>query len=218
MIPLPDGRTSVGLVTDGAKLKGRGATLEETLDRAIAACPPARDRMTSARRVSQAWAASDWCYECRDVVGDGYLLLGDAAAFLDPVFSTGVWLAMSSAGLAADALDAALRSGSADALAPSAFSSYERTIRNHVRRYRAMVERFYQPGFLDVFLRPEGEARFGLREAVTSLLAGLFDPSPSVRLRLRLFYALVDLQKRLPVVPRLDLPGVFVEPPRPGVL
>ena len=113
------------------------------------------------------------------------------------------------AGHAADALVRALGSASPDALAPSAFASYERTVRNHVRRYRAMVERFYRPGFFDVFLRPEGEERLGVREAVTSLLAGLFDPGPGVRLKIRLFYLLVDLQRRVHLLPRIPLPEVF---------
>ena len=94
-------------------------------------------------------------------------------------------------------------------IAPRAFASYERTIRNHVRRYRAMVSRFYRPGFFDVFLRPEDEERWGVREAVTSLLAGLFDPKPAVRLKIRAFYALVDLQRRVRLLPRISLPSVF---------
>jgi flavin-dependent dehydrogenase len=217
VIPLPDGRTSVGLVADGATLKRSGASPEELLDEAILRCPAARDLLRDARRVSKVWTASDYCYQCRDVVGNGYLLLGDAAAFLDPVFSTGVWLAMSSAGHAADALGAALRSRSPDALAPAAFVSYERAVTSHVRSYRAIVERFYRPGFLDVFLRPEGT--MGVREAVTSLLAGLFDPTPVVRFKLRLFYALVDLQMHLRLLPRIELPAVFEGvPPRGGDL
>ncbi|HET6373610.1 MAG TPA: tryptophan 7-halogenase, partial [Candidatus Polarisedimenticolia bacterium] len=104
MIPLPGARTSVGLVTDAAHLKRGGRTKEELLDDALRRCPAAWSRMTNARRVSEVWSASDYSYECRGIAGDGYLLLGDAAAFIDPIFSTGVWLAMSSGEIAADTL------------------------------------------------------------------------------------------------------------------
>src|SRR5437879_2765104 len=82
---------------------------------------------------------------CRRIAGDGYLLLGDAAAFIDPLFSTGVWLAMSSAEIAADTLDRALgRAGSREDLSPAVFAAYERKVRRHVRIYTRIVSRFYQ--------------------------------------------------------------------------
>lgn len=127
VIPLAGGVTSVGLVGDGSMLKQSGLAPEALLEEALRRCPAARRLTASARRISPVRSASDYSYECRDVAGDGYLLLGDAAAFIDPIFSSGVWLAMSSGAMAADSVHAALgtRGASAD-LSAARFRSYER--------------------------------------------------------------------------------------------
>lgn len=210
MIPLPEGRTSVGLVAEGSRLKDSGLPPEELLDQAVRRCPASWERMREARRVSQVWTASDYSYECREVAGDGYLLLGDAAAFIDPIFSTGVWLAMSSAEMAADRLHLALGgAGRPGDLSPSVFAQYERKVRRHVGVYMRIVSRFYEPGFMDIFLQPS--TRFGIKRSVISLLAGLAEPPPMVRLRLAWFYTLVRLQRRIGFVPRVPLLGVLEE-------
>src|SRR4030095_1751217 len=90
-----DGRTSVGVVTEGTNIKESRLTPEELLDESLRRCPAAHERTRNARRSSDVCSASDYSYECGGIAGDGYLLLGDAAAFIDPVFSTGVWLAVS---------------------------------------------------------------------------------------------------------------------------
>jgi flavin-dependent dehydrogenase len=211
IIPLPEGRTSVGLVLGGSSLKNAGMSPEKLLEEASRRCPAVWQKMKDARRVSQVYTASDYSYECDEVAGDGYLRLGDAAAFIDPIFSTGVWLAMSSGEMAADALHAAFDDprGTA-ALAPRAFRNYARRVRHHVRTYTRIVTRFYQPGFMDVFLQPS--ARYGLKEAVVCLLSGCSEPPPAVRWRLNIFYLIVRLQKRFPLSRRIPLLKVLEEP------
>ena len=207
LIPLSDGKTSVGVVTEGANIKGSGMPPAELLDEALRRCPAARERTRDARRISKVWSASDYSYECGGIAGDGYLMLGDAAAFIDPVFSTGVWLAMSSGEMAADTLHRALGTpGSQTDLSPAIFAAYERKVRRHVATYTKMVSHFYQPGFLDLFLQP-GE-HSAVKGAVISLLAGLADPPLVMRLRLWWFYKLVELQqyfKHTKPVPLLKL-------------
>ncbi len=211
MIPLPDGITSVGLVTDGTRIKSCGLPPAELLERSLRCCPAARERMRDARRVSEVYAASDYSYECAAIAGDGYLLVGDAAAFIDPVFSTGVWLAMSSAELAADAVVRGLAhdDGSGRGLAPASFAAYERRVRHHVRTYLRLVRRFYEPGFLDLFL--QSETRYGIREAVISLLAGMADPPLAMRARIACFYAATRLQRSMRLAPPLALLRVLEE-------
>ena len=210
LIPLPEGRTSVGLVLEGKTYRKIGKRPEDLLEQALRRCPLTREWTREANRVSEVYAASDYSYECDGVAGDGYLLLGDAAAFIDPIFSTGVWLAMSSAEMAADTLHAALGSASREGdLSPSTFAGYERKVRRHVRNYTRIVTRFYLPGFMDVFLQPA--ARFRIKESVISLLAGLADPPPAVRLRLALFYLIVRLQRRLRFLPGVPLLEVLEE-------
>ena len=209
MIPLPDARTSVGLVTDGTVVKSSGLSPEELLETSLDRCPAARERLRGATRASEVLAESDYSYACLELAGDGYLLVGDAAAFIDPVFSTGVWLGMSSAEVAADILVDALQrdDGSGESLAPHAFASYERRVRRHVRTYSQLVTQFYSPGFMDLFLQPS--ARFRIKEAVISLMAGMFDPPPAIRTRLACFYLAVRLQRSLNLFPRVPLMRVL---------
>ncbi|HZC79106.1 MAG TPA: tryptophan 7-halogenase, partial [Ktedonobacterales bacterium] len=216
-IPLPEGRMSVGVVAEGSRLKQSGLPPAELLDQAIRRCPAAWKRMREARRVAEVWSASDYSYGCREVAGDGYLLLGDAAAFIDPVFSTGVWLAMSSAEMAADTLHRALggpaggpgNNGRQGDLSPATFARYEKKVVHHVATYTRMVSHFYSPGFMDVFLQPS--RRYGLKESVVSLLAGLAEPPMAMNLRLWLFYTIVKLQRRIGVVQPVPLLGVLEE-------
>jgi FADH2-dependent halogenase len=211
MIPLAGGRTSVGLVLEGAALKGSGLAPGDLLEESIRRCPAARMRMSGARRVSGYWTASDYSYRCREVAGDGYLLLGDAAAFIDPVFSTGVWLAMSSAEMAADTLHAALGSkGRKENLSPSVFAAYERKVIRHVRHYTRIVSAFYRPGFMDLFLQPS--TRLGVKESVITLLAGHMQPPFSVRWRLALFYLGLRIHRFFPLRPAVPLLGAMEAP------
>jgi len=203
LIPLPDGKGSVGLVMEGSTMKALGLPPETLLEESLRRCPAAWERVSHARRTTPVYSASDYSYECHEVAGDGYLLMGDAAAFIDPVFSTGVWLAMSSAEMASDALHEALASGRESALAPAAFARYERKVRRHVRQYTGIVSRFYQPGFMDLFLQPA--TRFGITESVISLLAGVPEPSLSVRCRLAVFYSAVRLHRRFRLAPPVAL-------------
>ncbi len=215
MIPLAGPNTSVGLVTDASVLRGSGMPPERLLEEALRRCPAARERMSSATRVSPVWTASDYSYECREVAGDGYLLLGDAAAFIDPIFSTGVWLAMSSAEMAADALHRELGApGRPGDLSPAAFTSYHRKVRHHVHTFLRVVRRFYGEGFIDLFLQPS--YRLGIAGAVITLLAGAAEPPLGVRLRLEWVYFLSRLQRLWPLVPRVPLLGVLEAPQGAG--
>ena len=209
MIPLAEGRTSVGLVTDGSIVKESSLPPEELLGETLRRCPAAAERMAGARRISQVWSASDYSYVCREMAGDGYLLMGDAAAFIDPVFSTGVWLGMSSAEMAADTVHRSLSSPDPEALAPAAFARYEKKVRRHVRTYSQIVTSFYEPDFMDLFLQPG--KRLKIRESIVSLLAGLFDPPRSVRARLWFFYTALKIHRRFRIAKPVPLPAVLEE-------
>jgi 2-polyprenyl-6-methoxyphenol hydroxylase-like FAD-dependent oxidoreductase len=123
--------------------------------------------------------------------------VGDAAAFLDPIFSTGVLLAMQGGLDAAAAIDAGLRDGD---LSRRRFATYERLVRARYHHFRRFAVGFYNPNFRDLWFRRTN--RWGVYEAVLSVLAGNWRPSLAVRLRLRLFFMLVALQRVLPIAPR----------------
>jgi len=108
-IPLPDDTVSVGVVAPPSYLcAGRGDDPLATLDEEIAGCPGIGRRLEGARRVSGAYVTSDFSYRANRVAGDGWVLVGDAFGFLDPVYSSGVFLALTSGEFAADAIHEAL--------------------------------------------------------------------------------------------------------------
>jgi flavin-dependent dehydrogenase len=108
-IPLHDGATSVGAVVWPYYLKSRSVPVREFFLATIALCPPLAQRLANATLTSEVEATGNYSYSSTRSHGEGYLLLGDAYAFIDPVFSSGVLLAMHSAFVGADAVDACLR-------------------------------------------------------------------------------------------------------------
>ncbi len=200
LIPLDDRVTSVGVVVS----RRRHAALptespERCLELLLASVPVLRPLMESARRVSDVRVDGDYSYATRAYAGDRWLLAGDAGSFLDPVFSTGVLLALSSGVEAADAVDRGLRRHGLDRR--RAFQAYDREQRRKYRFFRRFVTGFYRPEFRDILLRP-GDP-FGLSTAVVTVLAGNSRPSLKNRVLLEIFFALVALQRHVEVVPRL---------------
>src|SRR2546426_3485246 len=103
-IPLHDNRVSVGIVAPFDYLfKGRGKHAE-TYNEEVERCPAVKERVAKARRVTGHFATKDYSYRSRQVAGDGWVLIGDAFGFLDPLYSSGVLLALRSGEMAADAI------------------------------------------------------------------------------------------------------------------
>jgi flavin-dependent dehydrogenase len=206
LIPVSDTITSVGVVLPKDVHAARGsasdasgkAALEDALDRYVRDTPAAWSLLSGARRVSEVRFDADYSYESRNYAGDRWLVAGDAGAFLDPIFSTGVLLAMQAGIDAAEALDAGLRAGD---LSRARFAAYEAAVVRRYRHFRRFVVGFYDPAFRDLFFQPSGP--LGTYEAVLSVLGGNWKPSLGTRLRLWYFLALVRLQRHVPLAPRL---------------
>jgi hypothetical protein len=98
---------------------------------------------------------------------------------------------------AAEAIDAGIRAGD---LSRWRFAKYERLARARYHHFRRFAVGFYKPNFRDLWFRRNN--RLGVYEAVLSVLAGNWRPSLALRLRLRLFFTLVALQRVLPIAPR----------------
>src|SRR6266550_1329787 len=109
MIPLTQTRMSIGVVMDSATFRAMRLSPEAALEKCIAEQPMVFERMKRAERVSPVYSAGDYSYRNTNLCGDRWLLAGDAAGFIDPVFSSGVFLAIMSAEKAADTLDEVLR-------------------------------------------------------------------------------------------------------------
>jgi flavin-dependent dehydrogenase len=204
LIPITAGLMSVGVVVDRDHLKSCGLTPEELLERTIAATPWVADRMKNAERTTQIYTRKDFSYEMRRLIGPNFALVGDAAGFLDPIFSTGVFMAMQSADIASEAIAERLTSGGMKRL-----RRYERRMSDALRKYFRFISYFYRPEFLEVFLQPQD--RFGLIPVIVGVLAGNVFAQKANRFKLWLFFSMVRLQKTRGIVaPRIEwesLPG-----------
>ncbi len=203
VIPLRHNRTSVGLVGPSRNLRGQKPD-QAYFDAQIAATAFVRERLASATRVAPVRSVSDYSYVSKKLVGDRFLLIGDAAAFIDPVFSTGVYLGLVGAFRAAEVVDAALR---ADKFERSRFVGYERETQKNVATYRRFVKGFYTPEFVDVLMSPSDW--LSLRAAITSLLAGFGVDHFEVNWRVQVFRAIARANKRFGFVPRVLEPRVL---------
>jgi len=198
VIPLAGGRTSVGQV--GPRSMLRGVKPDETyFHEQIARTPFLAKRLASATRVAPVRTISDYSYVSKRLAGDRFVLVGDAGAFIDPVFSTGVYLGMVGAFRAAEAVDAALSRGR---YSRREFASYEAYVQKQVATYKRFVKGFYRPEFVELLMSPSDVLE--LRAAVTSLLAGYGVDRPEVNARVMVFIGLTKLNKRVRIVPRLE--------------
>jgi flavin-dependent dehydrogenase len=184
-IPLADGVTSVGAVVWPYYLKARDKPLNEFLMDTIALCPELAARLQGAERVSEAEATGNYSYACDRTHGPGYLLLGDAYTFIDPVFSTGVLLAMESAVIGAEAVEACLRRPGE---AARALARFDRAVRRAPRRFTWFIYRVTSPAMRALLLSPRNGLR--MKEAILALLAGDPGGRPLERLALLAFKAL----------------------------
>jgi len=173
-IPLHDGATSVGAVVWPYYLKSRSVPVHEFFLATIALCPPLAQRLANATLTTEVEATGNYSYSSTRSHGEGYLLLGDAYAFIDPVFSSGVMLAMNSAFVGADAVDACLR---APARARAALREFDRSMRSGPREFSWFIYRVTTPAMREMLLAPRNLLR--MKEALLSLLAGdIFGSTP----------------------------------------
>jgi len=199
LIPLDERRTSIGVVMDSEEFKTRKTSPEETLAQTIEESPVMRDRMSAARRVSQVYSVGDYSYRNSRLTGDRWMLAGDAAGFIDPIFSTGVFLAIHSGEQCADAIDTILtKPGKRTGL----FRKYERSMHRIMDMYLRFVSAWYRDEFVDVFTNPT--ERLQLAPAINAVLAGNVGNSFAIWWRMQLFYLILFLQRYFPLCPRLE--------------
>jgi len=212
LIPVSAEKTSVGLVLDKRALEAEGGDAAAAFHRSVAASAVMRGRMAQARPLGGIKTTADFSYFNRRLVGPRVARLGDAAGFMDPIFSAGVYLAMWSGKLAAEATAGALAAGDDGR---RRFARYERRLNKAMRVYWRLVEHYYTTPFMELFLEPR--PTFDLPAAVVAVLAGDVEPAWHIRWRLELFYFLVWLQSRRTLVPRLSFaPGTSQPTPPPA--
>lgn len=169
-IPQHNDMVSVGIVAEGKYLTRGGVRDPETMfQREIGENRWIQEHLATGTCTGEYWLTSEYSRHSKYGASPGLLLVGDAFAFLDPVFSSGVMLALKSGVLAGDAVHAALQ---ADDLSPERFADYGRMLRQGVESMRKLVYAFYDPNFSfkDVVMRyPEAGAE------LTDCLSGDLD-------------------------------------------
>jgi flavin-dependent dehydrogenase len=192
-IPLSEELTSVGLVLDREHVMRSGLSPEQMLARTIEQTPYMAERMKDSERVMEVKARRDFSYRMQNIAGDNFIMAGDAAGFLDPIFSTGVLLAMQSGERAADAVAEKLERGSSKAL-----QRYERDSQVSIDRYFRFITQFYKREFIEMFMIPDPPRRLLL--PMVRVLGGNVLSSRMDRFLLGIFFGLVAIQKRWPVI------------------
>jgi flavin-dependent dehydrogenase len=185
-IPLADGTTSVGAVCWAYYLKARDKPLKQYFFDTIAMCPELNDRLRNATLVDDAvHATGNFAYSSTHATGDRYLMLGDAFTFIDPMFSSGVFLAMQSAFDGAEVMAAAL---DRPAQLPAARRALEKRMRAGPRDYSWFIYRVTNPTIRDMFMHPKNV--FKVKQGLMSLLAADLQHGLRYRLSLVMFKAI----------------------------
>lgn len=200
LIPISPEKTSVGCVMDKEEFNGMDASPEAIFAKMVQLSAPMRERMAEVRLVGGMHVTTDFSYHNRTLIGPRLLRVGDAAGFMDPIFSAGVYLAMYSARLAAQAVGESLQNNDDGA---SRLATYERRVFRGMKFYWELVESFYTKEFMEIFMEPR--PKWDLPSAVNAVLSGELDGGWKLQWRLRLFYWIIRIQKRFPLVPRLSL-------------
>jgi flavin-dependent dehydrogenase len=199
LIPISDDLMSVGVVLPRAAAQALVA-LEPgvLLERMIADTPAVARLLAAARREWPVRVEKDFSFGSRAYAGDRWALAGDAGSFLDPVFSTGVAIALESGLEAAQAMTQGLASGD---LSVRRFARFARRQRRRYLSFRRFVLAFYTPEFRDLFFHEDPPRR--MFRALVTVFAGYWRPSLATRVWVALFFLLVRLQRRVRFVPPL---------------
>jgi flavin-dependent dehydrogenase len=195
IIPLPDGIASVGFVGPQAVFKARRGSPRELLFEHVHRSPTVRPRMQAAELASKVMTAGNYSYRARTAWGEGFMLIGDAFAFVDPVFSSGVMLAMNAGELGAEVANTWLN----DRAAGRRLARHsERQIRRGMDRLSWLIYRINHPVLRGMLMAPRNSLR--MRDGLVSLLAGNFSSGRGIRVPIhafRIIFYLLVMARRL---------------------
>lgn len=167
MIPLPDEVMSVGFVGDASAFKGRQGSPQELFMARLAASPSVARRMAGAELISDVTSTGNYSYRCAGAWGEGWIRIGDAFAFVDPVFSSGVLLAMTAGEMGADVADRWLDDPARGRVLAARM---ERDLVRAMDRISWLIYRINTPALRELFMAPRNTLR--MRDGLVSLLAG----------------------------------------------
>jgi flavin-dependent dehydrogenase len=170
-IPLPDDVVSIGVVGNiESLLQNRPESHQEIFDSELQQCQPLLERMTHARQLFPVKTIKEFSYRSSKIAGPGWVLAGDAFGFLDPIYSSGVFLALKSGEMAADAIVEAF---SKNDFSGGQLGKFEREFLGGMNSVRNLVYAFYSDEFnFGIFLRKHPEFKQGI---VDILIGNVFD-------------------------------------------
>ena len=191
-IPFHNGTSSVGCVLHARTVRGREGNLEQLYESLIAQCRGLVEALDGAPRITPVHSAANFSYQTEPAVGDRFVCVGDAIAFLDPIFSSGVYLATQSAELSSREILQAFRENRFEA---RRFRAYQRAIRRGMQPFQRFIRNFYDPSFTEMFLKPREFA--GMVDGVTGVLAGgaFLRMTLRMRLSLEVFFTIVRINR-----------------------
>jgi flavin-dependent dehydrogenase len=192
LIPISGELMSVGVVLPQSVFLGLPKLEPEVLlERLIGDTPAVARLMTQAERRWPVRVEKDFSFGSRAYAGDRWVIVGDAGSFLDPVFSSGVAIALESGLEGARAIERALETGRFTA---RTFAGFDRRQRQRYAAFRRFVLGFYSKPFRDLFFSPDPPKH--MFRAVVTVLAGYWRPSFATRVWLALFFLSIRLQAR----------------------
>jgi flavin-dependent dehydrogenase len=206
IIPVDEGRDSIGLVMDAQEARRAGVPAQQILGWGVARCPVLRQVTAAARHPTTNQVCADFSYRCRPCSGPGYFLVGDAATFVDPIFSTGACMAMMSAVEAARSATRLLRGH----VAPGRVRRrYNRYVEQSSTPFFRMARGYYDHSFRELFVNGVGPLE--VHKAALSVLAGSVFPRPvwALRWRLWLLFLMVRANRHWAVTPRREHFSLF---------
>lgn len=203
MIPLKGDLMSVGAVLKPAYLKSRKNSLEDFMTETIAMAPGVQERLIMAKRITPVTGTGNYSYQSSRMSGRNFLMVGDSHAFIDPVFSSGVHLALHGAFKASETISKILENPSSSR---QAIRAYEKDVRGGLKLFAWFIYRVTNPAFRDLFMNPRSV--FGMRGGIISILAGdIFRKTPvtfpliAFRLIFRIKSLLIKLGLSNPITP-----------------
>ena len=201
LIPLVSDLYSFGLVTTQAAFKAAGLSPADYFQTAVRETPRLRGVLVHAWPTMPYQVTADYSYFRRKLAESRLILAGDAAGFLDPIFSSGVYLALHSAKLAAEIVIRAHRENRA--IRPWECSRYTHEIKTHASVFHRLIEAFYDDHSFSVFMCPQPP--MNLSPGITSIVAGHAELTWPLWWRFQIFLLVCRLQRRWPLVPPITL-------------
>ena len=184
LIPLPGDVMSVGFVGNQAAWKNRSGTPKDLFMARIASSPTVSARTRNAEMISEIYSTANYSYRARQGHGEGFLMIGDAYGFVDPMFSTGVLMAMTAGEMGAQAADAWLDD---PARGQRMAAATNREVARAMDRISWLIYRVNDPVLRSLFMAPRNT--LWMRDGIINMLAGNLRGSPRAMLPVLSFKA-----------------------------